>query len=73
MVVTTGTRPGDLMIIRDIRAFYLFIPIFYIFLLYCPPTSNKALVICPKEQTLVTSIKLLKNIFIVNGCFLKSL
>lgn len=29
----------------------------YIFLLYWPPTSNKALVICPKEQTLQTSIK----------------
>lgn len=28
----------------------------YIFLLYCPPTSNKAVVICPKEQALVASI-----------------
>lgn len=30
--------------------------IFYIFLRYCPPTLNKASVICPNEQTLVASI-----------------
>lgn len=29
----------------------------YIFLLYCPPTSNNAAVICPSEQTLQASIK----------------
>ena len=34
----------------------------YIFLLYCPPTSNKALVICPNEQYLTVSIKA-SNIF----------
>ena len=28
----------------------------YIFLLYCPPTENKAFVICPKEQYLTHSI-----------------
>ncbi len=32
----------------------------YIFLLYCPPTSYKACDICPREQTLQTSIKLSK-------------
>ena len=32
----------------------------YIFLLYCPPTSNIAWVICPSEQTLVASINSLK-------------
>ena len=31
---------------------------FYIFLRYCPPTLNKASVICPKEQTFVASISL---------------
>ena len=28
----------------------------YIFLLYCPPTSKSALVICPREHTLEASI-----------------
>ena len=28
----------------------------YIFLRYCPPTSNSALVICPNEQTRTASI-----------------
>ncbi len=28
----------------------------HIFLLYCPPTSNMALVICPSEQCLQASI-----------------
>ena len=31
---------------------------FYIFLRYCPPTLNKASVICPKEHTFVASINL---------------
>jgi len=34
-----------------------FIIRYYIFRLYCPPTSNKASVICPSEQTLQASIK----------------
>ena len=32
----------------------------YILRLYCPPTSNKALVICPNEQTFVASINFSK-------------
>ena len=45
---------------KIVRFFYL--QNFYIFLLYCPPTSNNALVICPNEQVLVAVIKC-SNIF----------
>lgn len=50
-------NPGQFYTTRD---FYYKVPpkrdLRYIFLLYCPPTSNKAVVICPKEHTFVASI-----------------
>mgnify|MGYP002807163109 CR=1 FL=1 len=39
----------------------------YMFLRYCPPTLNKASVICPNEQTLVASINL-SNKFSFSTC-----
>ena len=53
-----------------IKSFCISITYDYIFLLYWPPTSKRAVVICPKEHVLVASIRILKIFlfFIAASC-----
>src|SRR6185437_8910763 len=45
---------------------------FYIFLRYCPPTSNSAAVICPNEQYLVDSISCSNKFLLCMAACLRS-